>query len=85
MGAWSLSPRTSRGGAAITRVYSDGSSAVFIDADTPESADDYAGELVVLCLDCLTREHPEAIEGFALARRHVAAHVEDGAWVGGEG
>jgi hypothetical protein len=72
-------------GVPITRVYGDRESAIFLDADAPEDGNDHDPEtLVVLCLDCLTRTHPEAREGFALAREHVAAHVEDGVWMVGE-
>lgn len=74
-------------GAPVTRVYSDSNgSFVLLAADCPADPADYDGGLVVTCMSCLLEQHPEAGRGLDLAKRHGAAHLDEGGeWmIGGE-
>ena len=44
----------------------------------PERTDDISSELVCLC--CFTDEHPSALEGLALARKHGEAIFDAETW-----
>jgi hypothetical protein len=71
-------------GAPIVRIYGSDDSFVLLDEDCPADADDYDGQLVVVCMGCLLEEHPEAARGLDLAKNYGAAHLADGEWIGGE-
>jgi hypothetical protein len=61
-------------GAPVVRILgSDDDSFILLDEDCPENADDYDGELVVICMGCILEQHPEVGRGLDLAKRYGSA------------
>jgi hypothetical protein len=68
-------------GLPITRIYGENGSFVLLDENCPLDANDYTGELVVVCLSCLLDQHPDVGHALDLANAYGSAHLADDEWV----